>query len=100
MLFVKKKAAIERKCKMSFVQINDLSIAIRTEDIVGVEVIGGDKGRWVLEVYIRSRDEPYKIFGEQLYLAKLYRALLSHLGNVTNIVPESSASKVLGEIEE
>ena len=85
---------------MGFVQIDDLSIAIRTEDIVGVEVIGADKGRWVLEVYIRSRDEPYKIFGEQLYLAKLYRALLSHLGHVTNIAPESSTSKVMGDIEE
>ena len=85
---------------MSFIQIDDLSIAIRAEDIVGVEVIGADKGRWVLEVYSRSRDEPYKIFGDQLYLAKLYRALLSHLGEVTNITPESSASKGLADIEE
>lgn len=85
---------------MSFVQIDDLSIAIRTEDIVGVEVIGADKGRWVLEVYIRSRDEPYKIFGDQLYLAKLYKALLSHLGEITNIAPENTASKVVGDIEE
>ena len=85
---------------MSFVQIDDLSIAIRTEDIVGVEVIGEDKGGWVLEVHIRSRDEPYKIFGDQLRLVGLYKAILSHLGNVTNIVPENNASKVFGEIEE
>ena len=84
---------------MSFVQIDDLSIAIRTEDIVGVEVTGADKGKWVLEVYIRSRDEPYKIFGDQVHLVRLYKALLSHLGNVTNIAPENTASKVLGEIE-
>ena len=85
---------------MNFIQIDDLSIAIRTEDIVGVEVIGADKGTWVLEVYIRSRDEPYKIFGDQLYLAKLYRALLSHLGEVTNIAPENNVSEVVGDIEE
>jgi hypothetical protein len=85
---------------MSFVQIDDLSIAIRTEDIVSVEVIGGDEKGWVLEVYIRGRDEPYKIFGDQLYLVGLYKAILSHLGNVTNIVPENTASRVVGDIEE
>ena len=85
---------------MSFVQIDDLSIAIRTEDIVSVEVIGGAEKGWVLEVYIRGRDEPYKIFGDQLYLVGLYKAILSHLGNVTNIAPEISAFKVLGESEE
>ena len=85
---------------MSFVQIDDLSIAIRTEDIVSVEVIGGDEKGWVLEVYIRGRDDPYKIFGDQLYLVGLYKAILSHLGNVTNIAPEISAFKVLGESEE
>lgn len=85
---------------MSFVQIDDLSIAIRTEDIVGVEVIGGDKNGGVLEVYIRGRDEPYKIFGDQVHLVRLYKALLSHLGNVTNIAPENSVSKAVGDIEE
>ena len=85
---------------MSFVQIDSLSIAIRTEDIVSVEVIGEDKSKGVLDVYIRGRAEPYKIFGDPVHLVGLYRALLSHLGNVTNIDPENSASKVLGEIEE
>ena len=45
-----------------------------------------------LQVHIRGRDEPYKMFGDQVHLVRLYKALLSHLGNVTNIVPESSVS--------
>lgn len=85
---------------MSFVQIDDLSIAIRTEDIVSVEVIGRDENGWVLEVYVRGRDKPYKIFGDQLHLVGLYKALVSHLGNVTNITSENSTAKVLGESEE
>ena len=85
---------------MSFVQIDGLSIAVRTEEIISVEVAGEADGRWALQVHIRGRDEPYKMFGDQVHLVRLYKALLSHLGNVTNIVPESSVSKLLGEIEE
>ena len=85
---------------MSFVQIDGLSIAVRTEDIISVEVAGEDEGKWALQVHIRGRDEPCKIFGNQLHLVGLYRALLSHLGGVTDIVPEKSVSKVLGDIEE
>ena len=85
---------------MSFIQINDLSIAIRTEEIISVEVAGEDDGRWALQVHIRGRDEPCKMFGDQVHLVRLYKALLSHLGNVTNIVPENGASKVVGTIEE
>ena len=85
---------------MSFVQIDDLSIAVRTEDIISVEVAGEDDGRWALQVHIRGRDEPFKMFGDQLHLVGLYKALLSHLGDVTNIAPEKSASKVVGDIAE
>ena len=84
---------------MNFIQIDDLSISNSHGGHCWCGGLGADKGRWVLEVYIRSRDEPYKIFGDQLYLAKLYKALLSHLGNVTNIAPENSASKVVGDIK-
>ena len=77
---------------MSFVQIDGLSIAVRTEEIISVEVTGEDDDRWALQVHIRGRDEPYKMFGDQVHLVRLYKALLSHLGNVTNIVPESSVS--------
>lgn len=85
---------------MSFVQIDGLSIAVRAEDIILVEVAGEDEGRWALQVHIRGREEPYKMFGDQVHLVRLYKALLSHLGNVTNIAPENTTSKVLGEIKE
>ena len=77
---------------MSFVQIDGLSIAVRTEEIISVEVTGEEEGRWALQVHIRGRAEPYKMFGDQVHLVRLYKALLSHLGDVTNIVPESSVS--------
>lgn len=68
-----------------FVQLDSISLAIRLENIEAVEVSGAGKGEWALAVHVRGRDEPYKILGDQLYLAQLYKALLDQLGGVTNI---------------
>ena len=41
---------------MSFVQIDGLSIAVRTEEIISVEVTGEDDGRWgIAGAYTWSR---------------------------------------------
>ena len=67
-----------------FVQLDSISLAIRAENIEAVAVSGEGEHEWALKVHVRGRDEPYKILGDQLYLAQLYKALLDHLGGVTN----------------
>ena len=67
---------------MGFVQINDLSIAFRREDVVGLEVSAGGGESWTLRVYLRGCGEPLKIPGDQLHLGRIYKYLLdSYDGN-------------------
>ncbi len=74
---------------MVFVQISGLSIAIRRDDIVGVEVIGEGDHEWALWVYMRGLNEPRKVLvGDQIYLTQIYRALLDNLGGAKNIPPD------------
>ena len=69
----------------TFVQLDDISLAIRAENIECVEVIGEGKNEWALAVHVRGRYEPYKLLGNQLHLARLYNILLDYLGGVKKI---------------
>ena len=76
------KKSDERRCKIGFVQINNRSIAVRLEDVVGLEISDEGAIGWVLKIYLRGSGEPVKIIDDQLILNNIYEVLLSYLGGV------------------
>ena len=76
------KKSDERRRKVGFVQINNRSIAVRLEDVVGLEISDEGAIGWVLKIYLRGSGEPVKIMDDQLILNNIYEVLLSYLGDV------------------
>ena len=67
---------------MSFVNFPKMSVSIRTEDVVGLQISGADDGGYELKVYMRGSDEPIKIYNrDQLPLTDIYDTLASYVSD-------------------
>ena len=66
---------------MSFSDFPKLSTAIRTEDVVGLQIRGEDEG-YVLKVYMRGSNEPITLYSsDQEPLAFVYSRIKSQISD-------------------
>lgn len=64
---------------MSFSDFPNLSTAIRTEDVVGLQICGEEEG-YVLRVYMRGSNEPITLYSsDQSSLTFVYNSIKSQI---------------------